>query len=314
MALSNSAFLRYDHNKLRLPQDKRTEYHGQVDRLVDELSKTLKGRTDIKITRVLKAGSFAKYTILRKTTDDPVDVDLVIYVTGVDANLETLEKLLADIHKALIANYPTKSVSDFEIQQKAATVTFVGTGLAVDVVPVVEDPNRPGMGWQFGRDGSKIETNPPGHLKFIRDRKDIDKHFRPLVRLGKRWRRQAELNALKGFHVELIMAHLVDTKGPAASIDERFREYLLYIADTGLKERIIFPENKGSLQTFSDPVVILDPVNSQNNVTSRITEEEREEIAAAADQYWEKAHYASAEPDEKYWKEVFGPRFSIEEL
>lgn len=27
----------------------------------------------IKITKVVKAGSFAKYTILRKTSEDPVD-------------------------------------------------------------------------------------------------------------------------------------------------------------------------------------------------------------------------------------------------
>jgi hypothetical protein len=29
--------------------------------------------------------------------------------------------------------YPDKSVEDFEIQRKAATVTFVGTGLSVDI-------------------------------------------------------------------------------------------------------------------------------------------------------------------------------------
>lgn len=313
MPLTNTALLNYDHNVLRLPADKRKQYHAQVDRLVAALDKSLKGRSDIKITHVLKAGSFAKFTILRKTSQDPVDVDLVIYVAGENVTDESLEELIEAIHKALIEIYPTKSVEDFEIQRKAATVTFAGTGLAVDVVPVVEDPARPGYGWQFDiRDGSKVETNPPGQLKFVRDRKDSDKDYRTLVRLGKRWSRHAELGALKGFHVELIMAHVLEVNGNGGTIEKRFQDFLLYIAQSGLSEEIRFPENIGPFVAFNDPVVILDPVNSRNNVTSRITEAERVEIVAAAQEAWEAAYFASAEDDDDLWKDVFGPRFSTE--
>ena len=314
MPLTNTQLKYYDSNVLRLPADKRTEYHAQVDRLIVELGKTLKGRTDIKITKVLKAGSFAKYTILRKTNEDPVDVDLVLYISGLDADTETLEEVTQDIYDALIKIYPTKSVEDFEIQRKAATVTFAGTGLSVDVVPVLEDPARPGYGWQFDiRDGTKTETNPPGQLKFVRDRKDADKEFRTLVRMGKRWRRHAELNALKGFTVELIMAHVLEVNGNAGSIEKRFRDFLLYIAQSKLQEEIRFPENAAPFPTFSNPVVIRDPVNSENNVAGRITEDERKEIVAAALEAWEAAHYASSEDDNSVWKEIFGPRFKTED-
>jgi len=312
--LTNTQIKYYDSNVLRLPADKRTEYHAQVDRLVVELGKTLKGRTDIKITKVLKAGSFAKYTILRKTNEDPVDVDLVLYISGLDADTETLEEVTQDIYDALIKIYPTKSVEDFEIQRKAATVTFAGTGLSVDVVPVLEDPARPGYGWQFDiRDGTKTETNPPGQLKFVRDRKDADKEFRTLVRMGKRWRRHAELNALKGFTVELIMAHVLEVNGNAGSIEKRFRDFLLYIAQSKLQEEIRFPENAAPFPAFSNPVIIRDPVNSENNVAGRITEDERKEIVAAALEAWEAAHYASSEDDNSVWKEIFGPRFKTED-
>lgn len=314
MPLTNTQIKYYDSNVLRLPADKRTEYHAQVDRLVVELGKTLKGRTDIKITKVLKAGSFAKYTILRKTNEDPVDVDLVLYISGLDADTETLEEVTQDIYDALIKIYPTKSVEDFEIQRKAATVTFAGTGLSVDVVPVLEDPARPGYGWQFDiRDGTKTETNPPGQLKFVRDRKDADKEFRTLVRMGKRWRRHAELNALKGFTVELIMAHVLEVNGNAGSIEKRFRDFLLYIAQSKLQEEIRFPENAAPFPAFSNPVIIRDPVNSENNVAGRITEDERKEIVAAALEAWEAAHYASSEDDNSVWKEIFGPRFKTED-
>jgi tRNA nucleotidyltransferase (CCA-adding enzyme) len=314
MALSNTELRYYDGNVLRLPSDKRKEYHEQVDRLVDELRKSIRDKTEIKIAKVVKAGSFAKYTILRKTTVDPVDVDVVFYISGRDVDKETLDSLNNTIYDLLIKQYPSKSVEDFEIQRKAATVTFVGSGLSVDIVPVIEDESRPGYGWQFDiHDGSKVQTCAPCQIKFIRDRKDQDADFRTLVRMAKKWRNQAELKPLKSFAIELIVAHVLAAQGAAGSIEQRFRNFLLYIAQSELKDQIRFPENTAPFTTFSDPVVILDPVYSLNNVTSRISEAERKEIVAAAKEAWETASFASAENDNEVWKELFGPRFKTDD-
>ncbi|POF30243.1 CBASS oligonucleotide cyclase [Roseibium marinum] len=314
MPLTNTELRYYDSNVLRLPADKRKEYHEQVDRLIDELRKSVRDRTEIKITKVVKAGSFAKFTILRKTSVDPVDVDVVFYISGKDASQETLDSLNDTIHELLIKIYPNKSVEDFEIQRKAATVTFVGTGLSVDIVPVIEDESQPGYGWQFDiHDGSKIQTCAPCQIKFVRDRKNQDGDFRTLVRLAKKWRNQAEVKPLKSFAIELIMAHVLEVQGNSGSVEQRFRNFLLYIAQSRLKERISFPENNPPYGSFSDPVVILDPVYSLNNATSRISEAEREEIVAAAEEAWEAANFGSAENDNEVWKEIFGPRFKTED-
>jgi hypothetical protein len=48
---------------------------------------------------VVKAGSFAKYTILRKTSEDPVDVDVVFYILGRNVDKETLESLSQAIYE-----------------------------------------------------------------------------------------------------------------------------------------------------------------------------------------------------------------------
>ncbi|MFW6853301.1 CBASS oligonucleotide cyclase [Burkholderia gladioli] len=314
MSLNNTEIRYYDSNVLRLPSDKRKEYHAQVDRLVIELSKRLKDQSDIKITKVVKAGSFAKYTILRKTSEDPVDVDVVFYISGRSVDKETLASLSQLIYDALIKLYPNKAVEDFEIQRKAATVTFVGSGLSVDIVPVIEDPSRPGYGWQFDiHDNTKIQTCAPCQIKFVRDRKDVDGDFRTLVRLAKKWRNRVELKPLKSFAIELIMAHLLAKNGNDGSIEKRFRDFLLYIAQSGLKEVITFPENGKDSPAFTDPVVILDPVCNTNNVTSRISEDERLEIVAAATEAWETANFASTEDDIDIWKELFGPRFKVKE-
>lgn len=312
MPLSNTELRNYDSNVLRLPADKRTEYHEQVDRLIAELSKTVRSKTKINITKVVKAGSFAKYTILRKTSDDPVDVDVVFYISGKSATSETIETLSETLHALLIDIYPTKSVEDFEIQRKAATVTFVGSGLSVDLVPVIEDTQKPGYGLQYDREGSTVDTCAPCQIKFVRDRKEKDKDFRTLVRLAKRWRNHAEIKPLKSFAIELIMAHVLDKDGCSGTIEARFRNFLLYIAQSELKERITFPENTGAIPSFSGPVVIIDPVCNSNNVASRISDAERNEIVAAALRAWETVHLASVDDDTDVWKEVFGPRFNTE--
>lgn len=311
MPLSNSELEYFDHNVLRLPAEKRTEYHAQVDNLVAELKKRITGQIKLKVTKVVKAGSFAKYTILKKVDDYPTDVDVVFYITGVDEDGESYKDLCNKIYDLLIGIYPTKKVDDFEIQRRAAKVTFIKSGLEVDVVPVLQDSSNPDHGWQYDiESGVRNLTCAPCHIQFVKTRKDKDKHFRTLVRLAKRWRHFHAIAGLKSFHIELILGYLVDRDGAANSIEQRFREFLAYIAQTQLSERIDFPENEGKPKSaFSDPVIIIDPASPENNVASRITHAEKENIAKAAEISLDTATYASVENDIEIWQEIFGPRF-----
>ena len=315
MPLSNTELEYFDHNVLRLTGEKRKEYHAQVDNLVSELKKRITDKSELKVTKVVKAGSFAKYTILRKVDDYPTDVDVVFYITGVDESSKSYENLCNKIYELLIKIYPNKNVDDFEIQRRAATVTFVKSGLIVDVVPVLQHSTNPNHGWQFDiQSGARNLTCAPCHIQFIRARKDKDKHFRTLVRLAKRWKHFHDIPGLKSFHIELILAHLVDTDGPAESIEKRFREFLAYIARSKLSERIDFPENFNKpAVSFSDPVVIIDPVSPENNVASRITKGEQELLAKAAEVALDTATYASVENSDELWKEIFGGRFKTKD-
>ena len=101
MALNDSNLLYYDHNVLRLTQEDRTEYHGQVDRLIAALRKSIHSKTDFKVTRVIKAGSFAKYTILRRGEGRSVDVDVAFYLSDKDVDKEDLESLNDQLFKFL---------------------------------------------------------------------------------------------------------------------------------------------------------------------------------------------------------------------
>lgn len=237
---------------------------------------------------------------------------MVFYISGKKVAEESYDSLSQKIHDALLTLYPNKAVEDFKIQRKAATVTFVGSGLDVDIVPVIENPDKEGYGWQFDRfDSSKTETCAPCQIKFVKDRKDEDPDFRTLVRLAKRWRNNVECT-LKSFHIELIMAHVLEVNGKGGTIEKRFRDFLLYIAESELQEVISFPENR-IVPSFNDPVVILDPVCDTNNVASRITEDERKKIVRLADESWATANFASEEGDYDLWKELFGRLFKVED-
>ena len=51
-------------------------------------------------------------------------------------------------------------------------MTFAGTGLSVDIVPVIEISTKPTHGWQYDiHNGTRNLTCAPCQIQFIRDRK-----------------------------------------------------------------------------------------------------------------------------------------------
>ena len=112
-------------------------------------------------------------------------------------------------------------------------------------------------------------------------------------------------------------AHLLDRDGPAVSLESGLQRFFLYVAQDELKTPITFPE-LGSVTSFpSDSVVILDPVNKDNNVAMRLTDDERREIVTAARTAWETIETASWKGGKgetlDQWKEVMGRSFTIDE-
>jgi hypothetical protein len=132
--------------------------------------------------------------------------------------------------------------------------------------------------------------------------------------MGKTWRNEADLkHELGSFAVELILAEIQDLQGPAPSLEEGLQRFFLYIAQTGLKTPIL----SGHAQhDHTSGVIVLDPYNAGNNVTSRMTESERLEIVAAAQTAWETLmtanHSAYKGETTDLWREVFGSPFTTD--
>jgi len=303
---------------LHLGPGNRDKYLGQVDYLIDRLKKKIDEDSSFKVKGFKKTGSLVKGTVLKPRGDYGVDADIAVFLDVSESEKGDVDKLHEIIRKLLIAIYPTKKPADFQVQPRTLGIHFHDSELDVDLVPVVPIPDEPGYGWQLSsQKGDPVKTSVQGQLDFIQKRKNADPRFRTLVRLLKHWRNEHELEKFRSFVIELLISHLYDQGGAAASLEAGLQRFFLYVAQSGLTDPITFPE-LGTVATFpSDPVVILDPVNMDNNVTLRLTDSERKEIVAAAEAAWttiEAASWKSAKGETlDYWKEVMGRSFTVDE-
>ena len=303
---------------LKLPQGKRKEYLDQVDFLLGRLESKIKDDGSFRVKGFKKTGSLMKGTGLRLRGEDGVDADVAVYLDVSESDKNDIDLLHEIILRLIRAVYPQKVQQDFQIQPRTLGIHFRESGLDVDLVPIIPISNQPGYGWQpSSQNGAPVKTSVQGQLDFIKKRSGSDSSYRTLVRLAKKWRNVQELDSLGSFLIELILAYIQDVEGVAPSLEDGLQRFFLYLTQSRLLERISFPENGVVKSVVGDTVVILDPVNSENNVATRLTDAERREITTKAEKAWEKlstAGFTSSKGETiELWKSVFGRSFAIED-
>jgi hypothetical protein len=319
MELTDTQLVYFVDTCLKLPSGKRKELLDQVDNLIAVFERTAREDPIINIKKFLKTGSLRKGTVLRSGGDFPVDADIAVFLNTDGVSKFDLDALHHRIRLLLCKAYPQKKEEDFTVQPHTLGIVFHTSGLEVDLVPVIPIEGPGDYGWQPSSTGEPpVKTSVMGQLEFIRIRKDQYLRFTALVRLLKHWRNQRELDdSLRSFTIELIVCHLQDAHGVPASLEEGLLRFFLYIAQSGLRDPIIFPENGEVPSLPKDRVVILDPVNSENNIARRVTTSDCDEIVAKATEAWELITAARNNSYKgetlEYWKEIFGRSFVIEE-
>lgn len=319
MELTDAQIGYFVDNRLKLPQGKRAEYLNQVDYLIKRFTAKVEEESAFGIKKFLKTGSLRKGTVLRPRDGCGVDADIAVYLTTNGATEYDLNYLHEQLRKLLVTIYPTKKPDDFAVQPRTLGITFQTSGLDVDLVPIIPIDGPGDYGWQPSSRGEPpLKTSVAGQLEFIRARKNQCSRFTSLVRLLKHWRNYHELeDSLRSFMIELIVSHLQDTEGPPTSLEDGLLRFFLYVAQSELCSPIFFAENGQPERFPTDRVVILDPVNIENNVSRRLSDTECGEIIAKATEAWEcltaarNNNYKGETVD--YWKQIFGRSFVIEE-
>lgn len=314
MNLSDKQLEAYVSNKLALPGDDRTEYRQQVNRLLDKLDAVLAADGSFKIKKFRRAGSLEKGTSNRARPGKAVDADVGVYFDVDDTSSFDIASLQSLIKALLAKAYPQKSADDFDDSgDRTFGVVFKGTGLEVDLVPIVSLDPEANYGLQYSRRGDCIKTSVKTHIEHYRDHARQDPLLASSLRLAKGWRYWQELKGIQSFHMELILSYLIDRRGPITSLEEGLRRFFFFVA-RDLNRGVTF--SGGDPSAFRDPVVIIDPANSSNNAAHRIQPDEKESFVSAARQAYETISWAQGLPFEgetiAAWKEMFGPNFSID--
>ena len=219
----------------------------------------------------------------------------------------------------------TKDAEDFVISEHAVGITLRGSGLKIDVAPVLYEGAPDDRGYLITRQGDRVLTSVTLHLAFIRARRDAaGPNYRELIRLLKAWIREAKRNdtdlRCKSFLLELIVAHLWDQgwNGEPLAVDDyprAFEQVLGYIARTGLRTPVIFTDFYAKTEVTSDskPIQVWDPVNPANNVARTYTESDRQRLVKTATTALEEITWAAVAPTKgdanDAWRTVLGPGF-----
>jgi hypothetical protein len=302
--------------RVNLPKDIADGHRAQARRLRERLETYLGEHPDFSLRKMLLAGSLAKGTALRTIND----IDVACYIEG-DCAPHAVKELLEYLAERLRKAFPNFTADQVQPQTYSVNVNFKGSGLNVDVVPILYDGDPDWHGDLVSQDdGSFLRTSIPRHLAFTKKRKDAQpKHFAQAVRLGKFWTRRMKQERdgfrFKSFMVEMVVANLADGGQDLSDYPEAMQAFFTYLAASDMRELIAFGDYYpgSSVPACSDPVRIIDPVNAANNVARLYDRAHADMIVDAALEAGDAIDAALAAPTKqetvRYWQKVLGPAF-----
>ena len=314
--IDHDNIVQFAKDRVNLPKDKADEYRAQVGRLRDRLEGYLSEHPDFTLKKMLLSGSLAKGTALRSLND----IDVACYISGAEAPHE-IKALLDYLAERLRKAFPNFSPDQVKPQTYSVCVSFRGTGLDVDVVPILYDGDPQWYGNLVSQDdGSFLKTSIPLHLEFTRKRKRAQEtHFAQVARLIKFWARLMKKERdgfrFKSFMIEMILSKLCDQGLDLSDYPEALQHFFTYVATSNMRERIVFSDyyKPSTVGAFTEPVQIIDPVNAENNVSRLYTSAQADAIVEAALDAGDAIDAALAAPTKEltvyYWQKVFGPSF-----
>ena len=307
---------RFAQERVNLPKDKANEYRAQARGRRERLDAYLCEHADFTLRKIMLSGSLAKGTALRTLND----IDVACYISGADAPKD-VKALLDYLAERLRKAYPNFSADQVKPQTYSVTVSFKGSGLDVDVVPILYNGDPDWFGNLVSQEnGSLLKTNIPYHLEFIRKRKASHvTDFAQVARLVKFWvrneKQKNEQFRFKSFMVELILAHLSDQGMDLSDYPEALQHVFTYIAKSNMLQRIVFEDyyKASAVGAFTEPVQVIDPVNEKNNAGKLYTVAHADAIVNAALDAGDAIDAAWSAPTKqetiRYWQKVFGPTF-----
>jgi tRNA nucleotidyltransferase (CCA-adding enzyme) len=326
--VDHSVLATYAASKVNISSEEAGRRRTQVNHLRTGLESHIAAHPDYDLVKLRASGSTAKHTAIRRRGGVGSDADVAAYVRassvgGVDAEENGLLDWLQE--RCIEVYGKTKVADDFVISDHAVGITMRGSGLKIDVAPVLYTGEPDDRGYLVTRQGDRVLTSVTLHLRFLQSRRDAaGPEYRELIRLLKAWIREAkrvdDQLRCKSFLMELVVAHLWDGgwNGEALAVGNyprAFEQVFSYIARTELRQPIVFTDyySASMVPESSDPIQVWDPVNPENNVARSYKEGDRQRLVKAATSTLEDVAWGAQAPTKgdanDAWRNVFGPGF-----
>ncbi len=200
----------FANERINLPSDVAAKHRAQVEDLRERLERKIAADPSYGLVKMLHAGSVAKGTALSGVND----LDTAVYVKARDAPTSGDAQLVPWLADRLYEANTNMSRDQFVEEQHCVRVNFRGTGLDVDVVPVLYEGAADDRGYLVRKHtGERVLTSITLHLRFMSDRKaKYGPEFAELIRITKWWTRviarHDEDFRFKSFMIELLWARL----------------------------------------------------------------------------------------------------------
>lgn len=314
----------YAVNKVNVPREKAQARREQVKHLRQRLEAYIAAHPDFDLVKMRGSGSVAKHTAIRRSSDTDVAAYVrTVAVGGVKANEAGLLEWLRD--RCIEVYGATKEAEDFTISHHAVAITMKGSGLKIDVAPVLYEGDVSDRGYLVTKSGDRVLTSVTQHLAFLNVRSAAaGAEYKEFIRLVKAFVARAKYEddelRFKSFLVELIVAHLWDHgwNGEPLAIKDyprAFAQFLGYIVASQLQQPIVFTDfyRTSDVPSSADPVRVWDPVNPDNNVTRLYTETDRRRLVERATAALDQVSWAGTTTTKgaalDAWRSLFGPTF-----
>jgi hypothetical protein len=324
--VDHKVLAQHAEDKVNVPREEAKERRRQVNHLRERLESYIDDHPDYDLVKLRASGSTAKHTAIKRRKGEGSDADIAAYVRSGDLDVPEAG-LLEWLRDRCIEVYGrTKVADDFLISQHAVGITLRGSGLKIDVAPVLYTGEPDDRGYLITRQGERVLTSVTQHLSFIRARKEkAGSGYPELIRLLKAWIRESKRCdpdlRCKSFLLELIVAHLWASgwNGEPLQVDDYPRaieQVLAYIVRTDLKSPIVFGDfyDPADVAESFDAIQVWDPVNPGNNVASSYTESHRQRLVDQAATSLDEISWAAKAPTKgdanDAWRTLFGPSFA----
>lgn len=299
---------------IRPTEAQRKQARAELEFLEAKLSEQIKDDDPFEFVKALRSGGFPKAASLRRSESADFDADLAVYLraaAGADTPIDDLLDYLERLARRAYENRTTRKPKFDRSQESCVRIVFdVTPKLNIDLVPVValENDAVPNWGVIPRRDGEKRQTSVTEHVEFVRSRNKDGSAvpFHQLLRLWKRWRKyaftKAEQKKVATFLLELVLGKAYDDQEHAL-IGEALEDLMhlaRWIVQHGLDKEISFPDSRipAPMVSHAGPVIVLDPVNRDNNVAHAWTATDRDHFIQKVDAFLDVLRDAHLEAEE----------------